>query len=447
MEGNQIYACMDPGLDFGVGSNVVGCAVNCAPCETHPQHLMYQVGLNNNAPRRWVRPSTARESRAADGLNHGLRAGTPIRLPRTPVYVEIAPCFTQTSGGGVPLSVTEEHFNMELCDCPFAPFVLPDGAHSPCPALSPDEIVYRDGPIPSCWWFYGNKWPPASLVDTMGCPSFRYGHTPMLVALISGGLAGEFRNLRLDNGPYNEYPRLRYMGGCATSVGVLCWGHTEQSRCNAEEEFDPGYYNEDRSAWDYCYVDATNASFVAPSGSDAEWTAIQAAKTAALQHIATKTLPADGEGVTSFYQLDSRRRYATDAQNFNPQITDWTRSWNMFGNAATLLFDQLPVICEFPGSYLKCSGHSVVVEYVLASVLWEMSFIPYRQKDWPLTVGSPSSQQVFAAYPMIQHRIELNMGLRVRFPDSDPRYITRSWLKTPDQVPLTLNYGYNVWWI
>jgi len=426
-EPDQTYACIDPDVDYG---QVVlnGCDVNCYPCDTDTESFLYSIGLNTIGPARWIRPSTAKESRNAYGIAEPVIARVPIRTPRVSTYFEISPCHKQRDNSGA-LDITEEIFLLHLCSCPWRPFQHSDGTWNPCPEIDPGvDPVYRPGLIPTCWWFNQNDWPPRPMIS-MACTSYRYGHGPMLV-IFPQGLIREFANLRVLAGGN--------VGGCATNVGVFCWGHREENRCHAENEWGTEYYNDSHvGIWDFAYTNATGACFVAPTGLSEEHQAIVDAKNAALSYLATRQLPADGDVVKNFEQLDSPRRHASPGQNLNSNLTLWDRSWNMYGGAVTIPYSRLPTVCEFPGSYLLASGHSVIVEYVIVSAEWTMSLVAHRRKEKPIG-DFPTSRMINPTYPMVRHQIEINMGLRVRFPDDAPRYLQRTWLETPDQIELTI---------
>jgi len=422
-EDDQIYNCIDPSQDFGGGAELVGCDVNCFPCQTDTEGFRENIGVNPVDACRWVRPSTTKWSCNAYGINAPLRAGIPQRLPRIGAYYEIAPIYTHVDTNQNFLCL--EHFNINLCAVPLLQYWDAEAEEwTKCPNwLVGFTPYYAPGKRPTCWWFFGNSWFPG--VD-MQCQSVHYGWRPMLV--------------HMRPGPIGEYAHLRLGQGCANNVGALCWGHRKDNRCHAEHEYETDYYTgEHHSIFNYVLVDASAATFATPDGSDDEWAAIQAAKTAALNYLATHDLPQDGDVIKNFDQLNSARRYASPDVNHNATLTLLDRSWNMYGGAVTVSYRQLPTVCEFSGSYLLASGHRVVVEYVIVSAEWTMSLVAQRRKSKPLDQeGAPPSTQLYGVQPMVRHRIEINMGLRVRFPDGDPRHLERTWLETPDHVVLTI---------
>ena len=413
-QADQKFACMSPDLDFG--GQQTGCEVGCFLCNVSDGALdivgVYSVGT------RWVRPSVRLESRDAHGRRQPLISNVPRLMPRGLTHYELAPCFTQRH-----LVPGEEHFNLSICDCPFT-FDPVDGWF-PCLGLPPATLV--PGKMCACWAFLGYGWPPRSGLFNVLCTGIFLGAEPVDLRFLSGRI-GQAALVRTDE--------------CTSNLGVLCWGHTENSDC----DLDPGeeYYNDRRDVWNFCHS-RIRARFVEHPDAPDNFQAGIAARNVVMEFLENDT-DLGNAGLMHFDQLNSARRSEED-QNRNSQLETWSRSWPTQGDPDPIPWDDLPVVMEFPNSKLVNTQFPVLAKYVIIGASVEMSMVLHRISEFDgLFPDRDGSEVENPTYPIIRIRIDVQMGMRVRFADGDPQFLDRTW-RAPDDpertVLLTIDSGYN----
>ncbi len=417
---DQIWACMDPGLDFGGPDiGVVGCDVSCWPCDD-------VNGLRIGADiygQRWIRPSLGHESRDAHGKRVPILSDAPTRLPRGVTHFELATCWSQSATGAVL-----EFFTTTICECT-----------DQCTDDLPDLCSFLEGFIHSCYLFEGFGWKPATFI----CTSLTVGHAPLLVRMSGGGL-GRGASARATNDPaFNTI--------CTSNMGVFCWGHTVGSDCSQPPNW-PDYYNTNPnlaySLWDYAHVTSFAPRFVVYSSLPADYKAAAEAKNKVLEFVGDD-IAAGSEGIFHLDQIESARRFASPAANWNALLDLWGRGWEgRLGDdpGEWVDFAALPAVMEFPNSYLANSGHALIAEYVIASASIQMSMVLHRLKKTPPCAANPRpAEETSSIYPMVNMTISVHMAMRVRFRDdeADPHYLQRTWLDPPDQVDLLILGGYD----
>lgn len=397
-EKDQFWACMHTSY---MDADLIGCDVGCWPCDDLEG---FRIGVDSYG-RRWIRPSLAAESRDATGVRRAISSDTPVLLARGTTYFELAPCWRQTTHGDVL-----EHFEKAICAC-----------NDACPA-DPTVCEFLDGFLHTCFACTGVRWPPNAFI----CTSKYVGHVPLLLTMLTNAF-GQAALAR------TSYRTALYEPNtwCTSNIGVLCWGHTESSDCTVYPPNWPNYYDEPHhTVWDYAEI----TSFAARFGQDAtlpdDYQAAIDARNVVMEFIQAD-IAAGFDSDMHLDQIDSQRRDAPWEANWNATMDYWGRGWNPL--AEGWAFAALPAVMEFPGSKLVNTGHPVIAEYVIMGAGIEMSMVLHRRKTTPPCAGGPRSpEETHAIFPLIRMKVTVSMGMRVTFPDSEFRYLDRTWREASD---------------
>lgn len=414
-EHEQIWACMWSGMDFGGPHvDVVGCEVSCWPCDDVSG---LPIGVDAYG-QRWLRPALGAESRDATGVRRPISSGVPVLLPRGSTYYELAACWEQKADGTL-----WEWFGKTICDC-----------NDKCPEILPEGYCLLIGMLHTCFAFEGFRWPP----DFFVCTGQYVGHTPIVIPMTTNVLGQAALARTTNRHEVLQSPNT----WCTSNFGVFCWGHTVSSDCSQPGGW-PEYYNEPHHRlWDFAYVTSFAARFAEHPALPDDFQAAVAARNAVMEFI-TDDIAAGADGQLHLDQLDSARRFAGPADNFNFVLDYWGRVWNPRSADNWTAFADLPAVMEFPNSKLANTGHPVIAEYVIMGAAIELSMVLHRIKSTPPCTASGPPEETHSIYPLVRMKITVWMGMRVQFPDGAPRYLERTWRDPPDQVPLRIVNGYD----
>ena len=412
---------MPPVLDFGLPGTVIGCAVSCFSCD---DVTGVRPGVDAYG-RRWVRPSLLAESRDATGERRPISSDTPVLLPRGNTYFELAPCWQQVDDPEDRGGRVFEWFNRTIC---------------PCNDACPDEAGcdFLIGFLHTCFAYTGFRWAPEYII----CTGQYVGHVPIMLTLATNAL-GQAAFAR------TAHRTIIFPSGdtwCTSNFGVQCWGHTESSNCIQPPNW-PEYYNEPHHAlWDYAHITSFAARFGQDQTDPDDYRAAIDAKNAVMEFIADD-ISEGFDGLLHLDQIESVRRGASPATNWNLLIDYWSRGWNPRPGDDPedwVPFADLPAVMEFPNSKLVNTGFPVIAEYVIMGAAIELSMVLHRIKSVPPCHPDPgTSEQNHALYPLVRMRVTVWMGMRVQFPDGAPRYLQQTWRDPPSQVRLSIVNGYD----
>lgn len=428
MDVDQIWACMTPQEDSGQHRQV-GCEVGCKPCVQHPNNLQSDLGTSDRGTR-WLRPPVRRpgsvrdlEARHADGVRRPMRSGITYRLPNATTTWELAACWNPSTDEeqydfSEPPQQEPEGAGEGICSC--RPQDCPECPHAP---------LYAEGWRHTCDVFDGMTWPPIGFQ----CTGRFLGDVPILVRM---------RGSRLGAGAFARTGEIGYTfdvrTGCTENVGVICWGAREESPCSIEDEPTDAFYNPrpGSSIFDYFRIHNIGVRFVQDPAAPADYRAAIDIKNAAMEWLEADRALGFG-GIAHFDQIDSARRRGLAS---NSSLDFWSRGWDGFqGRDSGVPWDELPAVAELPFCYLLNTRHLVHVEIVAVRASIELVLdLPRVRTVDPLALV-PGSIGFNNIYPVARMRISMDLGVRARFASSGTHYLTPSWERDPEPIPLAIH--------
>jgi len=371
-----------------------GCDASCHPCveDSGVPHVDWVSPLDG---KRWIRPHPVLESRNASGEYEIIRADSPVRTSPFATY-QLAQCFVPASG--------QELFKSTICDCP--------------ELCRSGDLGLQYRPFPTCGVYQGSGWPPH-----IQCAGLLYPLGPIAVSF-GGSHLHNLGTVRTTT----EALVTHMPSGCTDNAMALCAGHVHSGPCSLTGGYWEGYIADIvgsyRGLWDWLDVREINAQFHVPDEDDyplAEVAEIE------LRNDVLAWLERDrargAAGNTHMDEVDSMRRGQNDYVNVNSQLEQFERLWPP--NDAPIPLDKCPAITAEGGGALLTGrlrelGTPVLVDYVLQSVRFQVAFQVIRR----LTETTGEIPRIYRPlYPAVRIRLEMQMGLRCRFPGAAPSYV------------------------
>ncbi len=398
---NELWLCqnepggLDPELD-----RQFGCEAGCHPCSQDSGTPTRSWAASQDGSR-WVRPDPLLESRNAVGEFEVIENLVPQRVMSAANY-QLAQCFNPGTAA--------EHFDLTICEC-----------QSQCRT---DDAGIPSYIFPTCGVYRGSGWPP--LIDCLG----RYtGYEPISVSF-AGSYLGNLGTVRTTS----EAQASHNPTGCTTNAMSLCAGHAESSGCNTSSSYYDGYLADVaepglRSLWDWITVPEIAASWHAPTEAENPHADTAEIK---LRNDVMEWLERRRASHNLLHQAQSVRRSATDADNHNVSLEEYGALWPP--NDEPIPFDLCPAMTT-DGAQPLLTGKlrlletEVVVEYVLQQARLDVAVQMIRERYYE---GGSVQQWRYPTRPAIKIRLELELGMRCRFPDDTTAIYTRPWLEDED---------------